>query len=620
MQMGSGDCPNENFPLSFYVLGNLLRPKNLEAKKSYQFNLIGGGGVSSIPLMTRFAYLDPKLKEKLRDCVVWEEQHADGIVFAEIVCIPEGRVGNILTRPSLYQYEIPIIGQCTVHTDFRISLDDLWVSVKQGKIILRSKRLNKQVIPRLSSAHNFHYGMVVYRFLCDLQLQSNCLNLSWDWGKLSNCSFLPRISYKHIILSRAKWNISRTVLKTLTGLDASTKILSLKKRFGLPDLVLLTKGDNELLIDLNNPIGSAIILKELGKHNVMLHEYLFDQYESPVRDGIGAQYNNEILIPLKVVDQSISGIKFETITQRQSVKRVFHPGSEWVFVKIYSSIGESDRILSEHILGLKQELSKKELIEKWFFIRYHDPEPHIRLRFLLRKNDGNIPFQEVVDCINKHLEPAFKKNAVFRIAYDTYERELQRYGDDNIEICESIFYIDSESTLLLLPVFEQREGSHLRWLTGMLGTDHLFAAFGLNIHQRISLLLRLRDAFLLEFSGYDKLKYKLDSKYREHRSRIKSFFDSQDHNDTAVYSTLNNRLYAIQKAIDPMKHPHLADHCLHDLLSSLSHMNINRLFNDKQREHEMTIYHFLIKHYISTTKRDGPNPPASHSADGILSV
>lgn len=598
----SNDFSPENLPLSFYLLGNLILPKNLEDKKKYQFNLLAGGGVSSIPLMTRFAHLDTKLQEKLQDCVDWEEDHAHDVVFAEVVYMPESRIGNILTRPNLFKYEIPIIGQCGVDEEFRISLDDLWISIKEGKIILRSKRLNKQIIPRLSSAHNFHYGMIVYRFLCDLQFQTDWINLSWNWGKLSESPFLPRITYKHIILSRARWNIDKRFVKDLDGHDNKSKIQQLQEKFELPNLILMTQGDNELLLDLRNPVASAIMIKELHKGNVILHEYLFGQYESPVCDSAGARYNNEILIPMKLDNLQKKGIKFK-LERRKTVRRSFHPGSEWIYAKIYCGIGETDRILSEQISRLKNELSKKELIGKWFFVRYGDPDPHIRLRFLLRTNDGDIPFQQVVDHINKHLEPLLINNTVFRIVYDTYERELQRYGENTINICESLFHVDSESILRLIPFFKQGRGGNLRWLTGMLGVDYLLSAFHVDIEKKINFVTALRDAFLFEFKGYDKLKYKLDCKYREHRSLIQDFFDPSNSNDLAIHNNLVNRFQSTRCLAESIKKSHLTDHNILDLISSLSHMYINRLFNVKQREHEMIIYHFLTKHYHSIVKR-----------------
>ncbi|MEN5196968.1 lantibiotic dehydratase [Sphingobacterium faecium] len=589
----------DNLPVGFYVLGNLFDLNGNDRNgKEFCFNLLAAGGVSAIPLMTRFSHLDTKLEGKLQACADWEEQQAPETIFAEVVYLPDNRAGNILTRPRFFKYEIPIIGQSTAKGNFKISLNDLWISVRQGKVILRSKRLNKQIIPRLSSAHNFHYGMVVYRFLCDLQFQSDCLDLSWDWRQLSKQPFLPRVSYKHIILSRAKWNISKAAVHSLFGFtDNKSKILLLREKFDLPDMVSLTEGDNELVVDLRSPLGAEIVLKQLENRDIILYEYLFGKYDSPVRDVMGEQYNNEIIIPLKV-DKLVKGIKFKPFSDVK-VKRSFQPGSEWVFIKIYCGLVESERILSHYVMRLTNELMKEETIEKWFFIRYHDPEPHIRLRLLLRKKGGKIPFQHVTECINHHLE----SSTIHRIVYDTYERELERYGEDNIEICESIFHMDSKSIVTLLPLFKEREGNHLRWLTGMLGVDYLLTAFGLDANEKMSLVTSLRDAFLIEFNGYDKLKYKLDRKYRENRNRIQSFFDPHHNNDCPIHNNLLRRFNFLRHIAEPFRESTANSKDLFDLLVSLSHMFINRVFISNQREQEMFIYHFLTKHYQGIIKR-----------------
>lgn len=593
---------NDHLPASFYVLGNLLVPYGCERnKEKFCFNLLAAGGVSSIPLMTRFSHLDPKLEKKLQECAAWEEEQVPEAILAEVVYLPENRVGNILTRPRLFKYEIPIIGQSITEDNFKISLSDIWISVRQGKVLLRSKRLNKQIIPRLSSAHNFHYGMTVYRFLCDLQFQSECPDLSWDWGEMSKQPFLPRVSYKHIILSRAKWNISRSTAHPLfNSADSKSRIMLLKKKFGLPDVVSLIEGDNELVVDLRSPVGAEIVLKQLESRDIVFSEYLFGEYDSPVRDIIGKQYNNEIIIPLKV-GKPVSRLWFKPLSEVK-IKRIFQPGTEWVFIKIYCGVVESERILSNNVIVLTNEMMEEGILEKWFFIRYHDPEPHIRLRLLLRRKDREIPFQLAIECINRHLEHLLKNRMIHRIVYDTYERELERYGE-NIETCESIFHIDSESIILLLPLFKQGEGKHFRWLTAMLGADHLFTAFGLDIKEKLLLSTSLRDAFLAEFNGIEKLKYKLDCKYRENRDRIHSFFDPHDNKDCAIYNRLSWRVDLLLRIAAPFRKSTSKRTELFDLLSSLSHMYINRVFVRSPREHEMFIYHFLSKHYQSRIKR-----------------
>jgi hypothetical protein len=90
-------------------------------------------------------------------------------------------------------------------------------SVKSGKVLLRSRKLDRYIIPRLSNAHNYSLGKLsVYRFLCDLQSQDITTNLGFSWGPLEHeAYFLPRLCYKNIILRPAQWNIGAKQLNAL---------------------------------------------------------------------------------------------------------------------------------------------------------------------------------------------------------------------------------------------------------------------------------------------------------------------------------------------------------------------------------------------------------------------
>lgn len=60
--------------------------------------------------------------------------------------------------------------------------------------------------------------------------------------------------------------------------------------------------------------------------------------------------------------------------------RDFYPGDEWVFFKLYGGIAICDKILFTHVLPLTNFLESEGTIDKWFFIRYSDPEFHLRIR------------------------------------------------------------------------------------------------------------------------------------------------------------------------------------------------------------------------------------------------
>src|SRR5437660_5118684 len=92
-------------------------------------------------------------------------------VFAEVAHLPEGRIGNVLFRPILRHYEIPYLGSSRLPQERQIQVSDLMVSVQGERVVLRSRRLGCEVIPRLTSAHGYAHNrnLKLYKFLCLLQ-------------------------------------------------------------------------------------------------------------------------------------------------------------------------------------------------------------------------------------------------------------------------------------------------------------------------------------------------------------------------------------------------------------------------------------------------------------------
>ena len=66
-----------------------------------------------------------------------------------------------------------------------------------------------------------------------------------------------------------------------------------------------------------------------------------------------------------------------------SIKRTYILGDEWLYYKLYCGARTSDVILTETIKPVTEYLLNQGLIDSWFFIRYGDPDFHIRIRFHL---------------------------------------------------------------------------------------------------------------------------------------------------------------------------------------------------------------------------------------------
>ena len=571
-----------------YGMGQLIasNTKSLD-NGDFLFNLHVASIQSALPLMARFCHLDHKLETKLKECAQLEDQASPDICFAEIVFLPDNRVGNVMLRPALRDYELVITGHGTAKDDNTIPVADLFISVADGKVILRSEKMDKIIVPRLSCAHNYRTGSSLYRFLCDLQQQRASSAIRWDWGAYKDAAYLPRVTYKHLLLARARWHIAKLDEKSLLRQDPLVAIETLRTRYQLPEAVILAQGDNELFLDLTHPIAAGILINHLSYASAILFETIATTNGCPVVDSHGGVYANEIILPFKTNGRfTLPSLNRST---EQAIRRSFPPGSEWVYLKLYIGLGESDRLLTNEIARFIQQLQQEDLLSKWFFVRYNDPEHHIRIRILLKETDGKLPLQQIAAYANAHFGPALDNGVIHRIQYDTYVREIERYGGPHISICETIFHLDSEVSLRVLPCFSNEHSEQHKLVSAMIAIDDLLEALAIQPAEKLEWVTNWRDLFLLEFGGKKDLKLNLDRKYRAYRKFIEQHFNNNQRH-ISNYAPLGQR-FASLEALE------LHRWVTPNIAASLTHMFVNRHFHVAQREIELIVYHFLIKSY-----------------------
>ncbi|MFP4025541.1 MAG: lantibiotic dehydratase family protein [Thiohalospira sp.] len=284
------DISWEDLPSTFNAMVEILE---IDSEGNSIISFGSAGGSSSVNLLGRFCHSNKDLFDYVQEITQKEENIHKDAILAEIVHLPESRTGNILSRPTLRDYEIPYMAKSSVSKVNQVSIDDLLVSVKLGrKIVLRSKTLNKEILPRLGNAHNFSYNALpVYQFLCDLQTQDVRGGVGFNLGALSNeYNFLPRVKYKNIILSKAFWNFkSKDINELVASSNDESIVVEAKKwkaKFNLPDYVLLADGDNELLLHLNNLLCLKTFIGLVKKRsNFKLKEFLFDGSKAIVKRG-----------------------------------------------------------------------------------------------------------------------------------------------------------------------------------------------------------------------------------------------------------------------------------------------------------------------------------------------
>src|SRR5262249_38295573 len=216
-------------------------------------------GPSGARLLGRFCHGDERLRATVETHLRAEEALRADAVFAEIVHLPEGRVGNVLSRPVLRGHEIPFLGRSGAPAETQIALHDLMIRVEGRRVVLFSRRLGREVIPRLSTAHNFIWrSLGAYRFLCSLQEQGRATRLTWNWGALDHAAFLPRVTHGRAILSRARWRVKKNDLPELPAplpAAAFTGLRRWREARHIPRLAVLADLDNRLLVDFENVLA-----------------------------------------------------------------------------------------------------------------------------------------------------------------------------------------------------------------------------------------------------------------------------------------------------------------------------------------------------------------------------
>ncbi|MBQ4821834.1 lantibiotic dehydratase family protein [Aquimarina sp. MMG016] len=258
------------------------------------------GGTSATNLLGRFTTGDTELNKLVTEIAEIEQQMNPDMILAEIIHLPESRTGNVIRRTSIREYEIPYLGKSSVPQKNQILIDDLMISIKQGNVLLRSKRLNKYVLPRLSNAHNYSANALpIYHFLCDLQQQKTRSGIGFYWGAVfQNKSFLPRVVYKDFILAKARWKIHKEEIQdflTYTPQQLLEHIDSWRLRHSIPAMVQLIDGDNTLLINLESPNAIQMWLDTIKKRSeFIIEEFLFVE-DSIVKRGI-QDFTNQFVI------------------------------------------------------------------------------------------------------------------------------------------------------------------------------------------------------------------------------------------------------------------------------------------------------------------------------------
>lgn len=149
------------------------------------------------------------------------------------------------------------------------------------------------------------------------------------------------------------------------------------------------------------------------------------------------------------------------------------PGSQVLSAKLYGHPDGFDTILVDHLPAL---LSAWDEPPMWWFVRYRDPDPHLRLRLHLVSGHD---YGQAASRVGAWAADLRRRRLIGDLTLDTYHPETARYGSGAaLAAAEAVFATDSTAVLAQLAALTASRQVHPPALTAASLVDLTSAVAG----------------------------------------------------------------------------------------------------------------------------------------------
>lgn len=328
--------------------------------------------------------------------------------------------------------------------DATIRLADLAVGATTSRMILvhlpTGRRIEPFVLHALEPVSATH---PIVRFLYELPRAHTTVMAPFSWGAAGSLPFLPRVRTGRVILSEAQWklgvgDIDQDRTKGSGQVDPSYMLDVWLDRWGVPDHVFLGAYDRRLRLDLAEPGHRQLLLHEVRRQGRVT---LTEAPDLTDYGWIGHAHQLTVEFaatqPSATAPESLAG---PALVRRQDARQ---PGAaRSCLLKIYTPADIMDTLLTD---VLDADLARETRIQDWWFIRYRDPDDHLKLRLRLRDPDD---FGAVARRMADWAAQARESGMVSRIRWETDTPEIGRYGTGlALDAVEEFFVADSRAAV-----------------------------------------------------------------------------------------------------------------------------------------------------------------------------
>jgi thiopeptide-type bacteriocin biosynthesis protein len=426
-----------------------------------------GAGRSIAATSGRFLDLLPGHVDLLSDAVA---TIVDGATLAQLSFPPYRPATESVTRvPQLFPTVISV-GEHRPAAEQVLRLEDLAVTADLDRLYVVDLPSRRIIEPVVACAAAPHTMPPVVRLLMEIPRATGVALSLFDWGAAARLPFLPRLRHGRIILSPARWRIPTGALP---GPQASAQrweaaFGELRQRLRLPEVVAVGSGDQQLRLAVDDPMDQALLRGNLDKAGGPVE---VTEAARPHEFGWCAGRAHEIVVPLVRIGRGVQPAIARRLAGRPVVP-VEHgqlPGGGVVFGKLYGPPDLFSSIITEHLPDL---INGENDAGRWWFVRYRDPHPHLRLRLVTDD------FGRDAARLGRWAAQLRRLRLAGDLVLDTYRPETARYGTGPAMVAaEQLFTADSAAAIAQLTTYQGTPDSgdaitavsHLDLLAALLG-------------------------------------------------------------------------------------------------------------------------------------------------------
>ncbi|MFI2214749.1 lantibiotic dehydratase [Streptomyces sp. NPDC020141] len=475
-------------PASLELFAQVLAP-SLPALEAGDFTLLlspSGGSESAGASAGRFAGLLGT--REVADLLA--EPVPPGAVRAQVMFEPAGaRHRNISQVPRLLDHVLPVGIFADRSAPGTLDWRRLAVVADRGRLRLVEPERGREIVVRKPHLLGASALPPLVRFLLELSTARQSTWSPWRWGAMDAHPFLPRVRHGRVVVAPARWRPSPDMLGT-DGPTARWRAAfeEWRSSLGVARHVLAAAGDRVCALDLDEPLHREVLRQELrdgGVRDGVVRDGGVEVYEDlaagPGAFGWLGGRAHEIAVSLTRLPDPApprprpgpGGEPSDRLVRAPSPRPaepppvpparaqpaelppapplpVHSPGGEWLCLKLYAAAPEHDRLLAGPLGRLLESARESGHTDRWFFTRYRDPAPHLRLRL---HGDPAVLLREVLPALHTGLTRLRDSGLAGDWVLDGYRPERRRYGGPAaLALAEEVFALDSRAALGLIPV------------------------------------------------------------------------------------------------------------------------------------------------------------------------